>query len=705
MRWQIRLRDELHRLPWHVHARRTVGWSLVYALAAFGGRLTIIDGGALSLVWPAAGVAAVWFYRTPAVWLPVDLLALSACAGVINAITGAPPGLALAFIAANTTQVLLFTAMCRSHPSPDAQAGASSRTRSREFEPLTQVSQLWRNSQHALVATAAGASVGSLGATLALGSFGAADVVVWWARNMTGTVVVLSAAGVLARYRQPSSLARSVARAGDEALELLRLRGPEVVALLAFSAAAYWTTFIEYPDLPVIFVIMLATLWAGTRFGPAFAILHASGVSAAVVGFTLHGIGPMANLASVQVDAIMVQLVILLSCLFGLALSLGREERETVLRELADAKHASDLDARRFHALADAVNEGVAMVHPDGTVISCNATLTALKGEGGRPPRHLPTGHFDFAALDGTPVGESELPIARAARERATVEMDLVATHRLDGRASTIRMTAQPTLGVTGEVEQILVVYRDRTEEHERLKALESFAGAVAHDLRTPLSALGGWVELSSAQARLRHPDDSGLLESLTRATAASTRMASLITDLLEFSTDPVGPVMDEIDMNELVRDIVELRALAADPRTHVILEDLPRARGQANLVRQVLDNLIGNAINHAGRDRAATITIHGTHEAQLATYTVTDDGPGIPLAEREMVFRPFHRATADGTGHGLGLAIARRIVTSHGGTITVASGPGGTGAAVTFTLPAADLPTAAFARRAAKTT
>ncbi|TQS39790.1 sensor histidine kinase, partial [Cryptosporangium phraense] len=112
-------------------------------------------------------------------------------------------------------------------------------------------------------------------------------------------------------------------------------------------------------------------------------------------------------------------------------------------------------------------------------------------------------------------------------------------------------------------------------------------------------------------------------------------------------------------------------------------------------LARQLLDNLIGNAIKYTAADALPHVSIRTTRAGDgMVEVEVTDNGIGIPAGQHEAIFANFHRAHpgAQYTGTGLGLAICRRIVERHGGAITAADNPSG-GSRFTFTLPAAELP------------
>ncbi|WP_307827683.1 HAMP domain-containing sensor histidine kinase [Planomonospora sp. ID82291] len=221
------------------------------------------------------------------------------------------------------------------------------------------------------------------------------------------------------------------------------------------------------------------------------------------------------------------------------------------------------------------------------------------------------------------------------------------------------------------------------------------FAGVVAHDLKRPLSVMRGFTELvyENLVERPGHDEDAGYLK---RVLTATGHMGRLIDDLLTYATardaalDPV-----DIDLNTLVGELVDdhvtmVRAESAGPGPQVYVGALPAVRADPALIRQLFNNLIGNAIKYTTIDRVARIDITAEPADEgWVRITVADRGIGIPQGEHEAIFTGFHRATTAYSGTGLGLAICQRVVERHGGTITAADNPGG-GARFILTLPVA---------------
>ncbi|MFI5954712.1 ATP-binding protein [Cryptosporangium sp. NPDC051539] len=222
-----------------------------------------------------------------------------------------------------------------------------------------------------------------------------------------------------------------------------------------------------------------------------------------------------------------------------------------------------------------------------------------------------------------------------------------------------------------------------------REKELAGFAGVAAHDLRTPLTAASAYLEVLAEDTDVRFDPQSA--EFLDRARSAVARTDRMLTDLLGYATaDQVELRRAEVDLGRLVADVVAERTdrLEADPR-RVVVGELPVVSGDPNMIRQVLDNLIGNALKYTAPGQPPRVSVTGRWIESGWSIEVADRGIGIPPDERAGVFDAFHRGQGSGgySGSGLGLAICRRAIERHGGMIGVDEHPGG-GSLFWFTLP-----------------
>jgi signal transduction histidine kinase len=251
-------------------------------------------------------------------------------------------------------------------------------------------------------------------------------------------------------------------------------------------------------------------------------------------------------------------------------------------------------------------------------------------------------------------------------------------------RDRAVRRVAQATAALHDDIARRQAV---ETRLRRREQELVGFAGMVAHDLRSPLARITGYADFlrEEATGRLdpRHRDY------LRRVSDGAWRMQALVDELLDYAT---------AENRVLARRPVDLGALAAAVAAERGAEEavrvggLPVVEGDPVLLRQVLDNLIGNALKYAAPDAPADVAVTARRDpAGGWRVDVADRGIGIPPDHRETVFDAFRRApgTDDIPGTGLGLAIVQRIVERHGGRAGIEDNPGG-GTRVWFTVPGA---------------
>jgi len=237
-----------------------------------------------------------------------------------------------------------------------------------------------------------------------------------------------------------------------------------------------------------------------------------------------------------------------------------------------------------------------------------------------------------------------------------------------------------------------------RSRERER----ERFMSMVAHELRTPLAGLGGYLDLL-ADGALDDPEIGR--EFVERGRGIVERMATLVGDLLEMSRIEAGSLRLEIEAISLAetceRALTPLAPLAAGRGIRLATDLPPRirtARADRRRVEQIVTNLAANACKFSAE--GGLVELHARVDGPAALVIVRDDGPGIERADWERVFRPFARL--DGhervPGTGLGLPISRELARAMGGDVVVASVPG-SGSSFIVGLPAvADVPRAAVA-------
>ena len=229
--------------------------------------------------------------------------------------------------------------------------------------------------------------------------------------------------------------------------------------------------------------------------------------------------------------------------------------------------------------------------------------------------------------------------------------------------------------------------------ETERLRA--ALLSSVSHDLRTPLvSIIGAASSLIEADAILDAKGRRAMAETIFEEGERLNRYVQNLLDMTRLGYGALTVRHEAIDLRELAgRALRRLdHALASHRLVLDLSPDLPLADGDPVLIEQVIANILDNAAKYSEPHTAITISGHG--DKKTVVLTVADEGPGIPLADRDKVFDMFYRVRAgDGqkAGTGLGLAICRGILEAHRGSIAVEPArPDGTGTRIVIALPAA---------------
>lgn len=224
------------------------------------------------------------------------------------------------------------------------------------------------------------------------------------------------------------------------------------------------------------------------------------------------------------------------------------------------------------------------------------------------------------------------------------------------------------------------------TDEHRRRLTAD-----LAHQLRTPIASLQATAQ--ALQDGILAPDT----ETLGVLSDQSTHLQRLVADLEKVSRAEERRIV-LTSRPQLLAPVVE-HAVAAERERYaahgVTLDvDLPAsgrgpvARIDPDRLREALGNLLDNALRHTPPGGAVSVTIRGGDEGSSTEIEVTDTGGGFERNHAEQLFRRFHRESADSSGSGLGLTIARALVEAHGGTLTGRSEGPGRGASFTITLP-----------------
>jgi light-regulated signal transduction histidine kinase (bacteriophytochrome) len=233
----------------------------------------------------------------------------------------------------------------------------------------------------------------------------------------------------------------------------------------------------------------------------------------------------------------------------------------------------------------------------------------------------------------------------------------------------------------------VLNLVTDVTEQRRMEEELRDYAKVAAHDLREPLMAANLFVQqLDRRLADGRTPRNEDLLERVHRTHA---RARSLVDGILEYARSGTTLAMEPVDTGALAADVAASLAHAVQELGgEVEIGTLPVVRGDRAQLGRVLQNLVGNALKFHS-DEPPRVAVSAERRDGAWLFSVRDNGVGVPPDLGEEIFSMFKRAHGDEiAGCGIGLAVCRKIVEAHGGTIGTEPADGA-GTVMRFTMPA----------------
>ncbi|MEV6596706.1 ATP-binding protein [Actinoplanes sp. NPDC051346] len=399
----------------------------------------------------------------------------------------------------------------------------------------------------------------------------------------------------------------------------------------------------------------------------------------------------------------------------------ARAEVKHATAELATAEADARRQAELLGAVLDGISDGVGVVDHQGEFLLHNPAAKAILGlgvdKGGVDNWQDHYGIFEPDTI--TPFPTPRLPLVRALAGESVDQVEMVIRNPAQPDGVTITVSARPLSGA-GQGAAVAVFHdisarklaeaqlaATVTELREREADLRAFAGVVAHDLKAPLSVVAGYAEFLDEALATGAPS-TALRPTLHKVHSGVARMSRLIDDLLAYATARDGVLQPAtVDLQTLTADVItgrtaHLRGNPAIAFPDIYTGSLPTVHADPVLVRQLLDNLIGNALKYTLPGQPARIDIAARDDAPGWTrIEIADRGIGIPAAEHDQVFERFHRSAAHSsyTGTGLGLAICKKVIERHGGRIHAEDNPGG-GIRIIFTLPVHAHATEASPRR-----
>lgn len=349
-------------------------------------------------------------------------------------------------------------------------------------------------------------------------------------------------------------------------------------------------------------------------------------------------------------------------------------------------------EKRRLDAIIANSGDGIMILEPDRRIQVFNKALEAMTGVPAQEAIGRPCDEV-IALCDreqGVSICEAECPLQfKSPGERLYVEGDIT---RADGSVVTVGIAYSPLFDDEGKLVNVIANVRDITHFREAEEMKSTFISIISHELKTPVSLIKGYA--STLRREDAQWDEQTLRDSLAVIEEESDRLNQLIDNLLDASRLQAGAFkleMGYVALDKLAAQTVE--KFRTQTREHILSldfpPDFPPVWGDTERLRQVLNNLISNAIKYS--PQGGTIRVSGRADDDWVYVAVSDEGIGIPKEEQEHIFDRFYRVESSLSrrtqGAGLGLFLVKAVIEAHQGRVWVESAPG-QGATFVFALP-----------------
>jgi PAS domain S-box-containing protein len=361
--------------------------------------------------------------------------------------------------------------------------------------------------------------------------------------------------------------------------------------------------------------------------------------------------------------------------------------------------------------------EGVICQSATGEITAMNPAAERIQGRSASQILGLTADLLGWQAIhaDGTPFASAEHPSTMTLRTGKPYSNVVMGIRRPDGTRTWISVNSQPLASVERaqpaavimtfhdisaqvraeeEIRRLNVKLEKRVAERTRqleaaVKDLESFSYSVSHDLRAPLRAIDNFSSILQQEYADKLDLEGQRLFGIVRKNTA--RMGALINDILAFArAGHRDLVLTKIDLEVLARDVLdELAPACAGRQLHVQMTAMPAIYADSSIIRQVLLNLLANAIKFTRPREVAQIEIRARLAGHEVICSVKDNGVGFEPEYVHKLFGIFQRLhdADEFEGTGIGLGIVKRIIDKHGGRVWAEGSPG-VGATFYFSLP-----------------
>jgi PAS domain S-box-containing protein len=371
--------------------------------------------------------------------------------------------------------------------------------------------------------------------------------------------------------------------------------------------------------------------------------------------------------------------------------------QQLVLSKFREGRLREDFQRQvlQMNTLLENLGEAVVIVDGEGRIVLRNQAARNISGLSDEKMQALVTAWEPVVlAADGRPLPPDQWPIRRLVRGEQFAGEELI-LDRPDGDRRRLVASGSVVPDERGNVAMGILVYRDVTRVWELEEAREEYLRAIAHDLKNPLTAVHGHLQLLRRNLE-RSGSNGNMLDSAAAALTSLRRMNLMLDQLVESARlEAGGPELKRwpVDLPAFILDLKERMVGPEDvERIRVVAaERLPMVPADNVQLERILGNLLSNSLKYSTPGSEVVVEIGVTGDA--AVVSVIDRGAGIASEDLPKIFRRYFRArnSLGSQGLGLGLYITRMLVEAHGGQIWVESEPG-EGSRFSFTLPLADV-------------
>lgn len=482
------------------------------------------------------------------------------------------------------------------------------------------------------------------------------ETTVQWPPTQSASDLLDEASGLARGYSLDGRLAAPFVRLSSQSTgSVLLVRGAQTLSGIAPEVAIVRRRVIVAMVLVLSLASLLGVLLA-RRLGGRMRGL--SRTAATLAGGDLGARSP-------ELGLVPTELVVLRDSLDGMAARL-----QSFVGAITDERD-------RDRAMVGSLAEGVVTVAPDDTVMVANDAANRMLG--------LDEGADGRGRLDALPAPLMDaVRSSRAGREVAERELTLPGGLEIEAQVSP--MAGRDEGGT-------VLTLRDVTDERRLERARRDLVANVSHELKTPIAALRGFLELLEGD-RVRAEDRREFIAAMTQETGRLERLVEEQLQLARLDAGALPLELGDVDLGDLARAVVDARIPLAE-REGLRLEvsaldgDGPTVLADAARIEQVLLILLDNATRHTPAGGRVDVVVERDGSARRALLRVRDTGEGIPAEDLPFIFDRFYRGdpSREGRSAGLGLAIARGLVAAHRGTVSVESALG-TGTTFTVELP-----------------